>query len=51
LGGSDGRTLYITSARHGRPASELEGPVPAGSLLSLRVDVPGLPVNFFKPKP
>ena len=51
LGGADGRTLYITSARHGRPASELEGPAPAGSLLSLRVDVPGLPVNFFKPKP
>jgi len=49
FGGADLRTLYITSARHGRPAQELDGPAPAGSLFSLRVEVPGLPVNFFRP--
>lgn len=47
FGGDDLRTLYITSARAGRPAQEQEAPVAAGSLLSLRVAVAGLPVNFF----
>ena len=49
FGDDDLRTLYITSARAGRPASECEAAVPAGSLLRMRVDVPGLPVNFFQP--
>lgn len=48
FGGDDLRTLYITSARAGRPAEEQNAPDPAGSLFSLRVDVPGLPVNFFR---
>jgi sugar lactone lactonase YvrE len=48
LGGDDLRTLYITSARAGRPQQELEAAVPAGSLFSLRVQVPGLAVNGFR---
>ncbi|WP_280187513.1 SMP-30/gluconolactonase/LRE family protein [Delftia sp. PS-11] len=48
FGGEDLRTLYITSAAHGRPEAERTGAVPAGSLLQCRVDVPGRPVHFFK---
>ena len=48
FGGDDLRTLYITSARAGRPQAEHNAAVPAGSLLQMRVEVPGLPVNFFK---
>jgi len=47
FGGDDLQTLYLTSARHGRPAAELEAMPLSGAVLSLRVDVPGLPVNFF----
>ena len=48
LGGADLRTMYITSARAGRPQAEHDALVPAGALMSLRVEVPGLPVNFFR---
>lgn len=48
FGGDDLRTLYITSARAGRPQQECEALVPAGSLFSIEVGVPGLPVNFFR---
>ncbi len=48
LGGDDLRTLYITTARHGRAADELAAFPQSGCVFSLRVDVPGLPVNFFK---
>lgn len=45
LGGADGRTLYITSARTGlRAPGELDGAV-----FSLTVDVPGLPTASFRP--
>ncbi|MDP2817315.1 MAG: SMP-30/gluconolactonase/LRE family protein [Polaromonas sp.] len=47
FGGDDLQTLYLTSARHGRPAAELQAMPLSGAVLSLRVDVPGLPVNFF----
>jgi sugar lactone lactonase YvrE len=47
FGGEDLRTLFITSARAGRPGEEQEAEVPAGSLFSVRVDAKGLPVNFF----
>ena len=47
FGGEDLRTLYITSARAGRPAAEQDAEVPAGSLFSIPVDVAGLPVHFF----
>ena len=47
FGGEDLRTLYITSARAGRPTQEQDATIAAGSLFSLRVGVEGLPVNFF----
>ena len=47
FGGEDLRTLFITSARAGRPAEELDAVVPAGSLLRVRVETQGLPVTFF----
>jgi len=46
FGGPDLRTLHVTTARHGRPAAELAAQPLAGCVLSLRVPVPGLPVNF-----
>lgn len=47
FGGDDLQTLYLTTARHGRPAAELETLPQSGCVFSMRVDVPGLPVNFF----
>lgn len=47
FGGEDLQTLYLTTARHGRPAQELADLPLSGCVLSMRVDVPGLPVNFF----
>lgn len=46
FGGEDLRTLYVTTARIGRPAPELAAQPLAGRVLRLRVDVPGLPVHF-----
>ena len=46
FGGADLRTLYITSAREGRPADELAAQPLAGWVLTLTVEVPGLPVHF-----
>ena len=47
FGGEDLRTLYVTSASHKRPAKELEEMPMSGHVIWTRVDVPGLPVNFF----
>lgn len=47
FGGADGRTLYLTTARHNRPAAELQAFPHSGCVLAARVDVPGLPTNFF----
>ncbi len=47
FGGDDLKTLYLTSARHGRSAAEVEALPLSGCVFSTRVDVPGLPVNFF----
>ncbi len=41
FGGDDLRTLYITTARAGLSAEELERQPHAGSVFALRVDVPG----------
>jgi sugar lactone lactonase YvrE len=46
FGGPDLRTLYITTARENRPADELAAMPWSGRVLTLRVDVPGLPANF-----
>ncbi|MFO1337705.1 MAG: SMP-30/gluconolactonase/LRE family protein [Burkholderiaceae bacterium] len=46
FGDDDLRTLYVTTAREKRPAEELAAQPWAGCVLRLRVDVPGLPVNF-----
>jgi len=46
FGGPDLKTLYITTAREGRPADELARESLAGCVLELRVDVPGMPANF-----
>ncbi|HET7525862.1 MAG TPA: SMP-30/gluconolactonase/LRE family protein [Burkholderiaceae bacterium] len=48
FGGSDLRTLYVTTARANRSADELASQLLAGRVLSRRVDVPGLPVNFVR---
>jgi len=48
FGGENLRTLYITSARAGRPVEEQEAEVPAGSLFSVDVAVSGLTVNLFR---
>lgn len=41
FGGADLKTLYVTSARHGRPADELEAYPASGNLFAMRVDVAG----------
>ncbi len=48
FGGDDLKTLYLTTARHKRPTSELENYPQSGCVFSLRVEVAGLPVNFFQ---
>lgn len=49
LGGPDGRTLFVTSARHGRPEAELARTPLAGQVLVWQepLAVPGLPVQAF----
>jgi sugar lactone lactonase YvrE len=48
FGGDDMQTLFLTSARHGRSAEDLAIQPELGCVFSMRVDVPGLPVNFFE---
>ena len=48
FGGDDLQTLYVTTARHGRSAHEVADWPQSGCVFSMRVDVPGLPVNFFQ---
>ena len=45
FGGADRRTLFITTASDKRPADELAREPWAGAVLTLRVDVPGLPAH------
>jgi sugar lactone lactonase YvrE len=47
FGGEDLKTLFITTARHGRSAAELAAFPLSGCVFSMRVAVPGLPVNSF----
>lgn len=46
FGGADLKTLFLTTARHGRSAAELQRWPASGCVLSMRVEVAGLPVNF-----
>lgn len=45
FGGDDLKTLFLTSARQGRPADELLTQPLAGCVLQTRVEVPGLPLH------
>lgn len=45
FGGADGRTLYVTSARHGRGKDELDQLPLSGCVFAKRVGVAGLPVQ------
>lgn len=49
FGGADLRTLYITSASHKRSTEERAQYPLSGCVLSLRVDVPGLPEPQYQP--
>ena len=48
FGDADLKTLYVTSSRHRRPAAELAAWPDAGCVFARRMDVAGLPVNFFR---
>lgn len=48
FGGEDLKTLFITTACYNRSAEELAAQPLAGHVFSMRVEVPGLPVNFFE---
>jgi sugar lactone lactonase YvrE len=48
FGGDDLRTLFVTTACDKRPAEELAQQPLSGHVISTRVDVPGLPVNFVR---
>lgn len=47
FGDDDLKTLYLTTARDGRSARELLATPHSGCVLKMRVDVAGLPANFF----
>jgi sugar lactone lactonase YvrE len=49
FGGPDLRTLYVTTAREGRSAEELAAQPLAGAVLSMPVEVPGLPASYLRP--
>jgi sugar lactone lactonase YvrE len=46
FGGDGLKTLYVTSASYNRSAEELQALPLSGRVIAIRVDVPGLPVNF-----
>lgn len=48
LGGEDGRTLFLTSARKGRSGAELVRYPLSGAVFQTRVEVAGVPLGFFK---
>lgn len=50
FGGDDFRTLYVTTARDGRPEEELTRLPHSGGLFAMRVDVPGLREPAFDPE-
>ncbi len=48
FGGEDLRTLFVTSARRGRPAAELVRLPASGYVVSTGVEMAGRPVDFFE---
>jgi sugar lactone lactonase YvrE len=44
FGGPGLRTLFVTTARHGRPDEELAAQPEAGCVFAVQVEVPGLPI-------
>jgi sugar lactone lactonase YvrE len=48
FGGADLKTLFVTSLRENRTPEELAEQPELGHVFSMRVDVAGAPVNFFK---
>ncbi len=50
FGGDDMQTLYLTTARHNRSEVELKREPQMGCVFSLRVNVAGMPVNFYQDK-
>ncbi|RFB80988.1 SMP-30/gluconolactonase/LRE family protein [Methylovirgula sp. 4M-Z18] len=50
FGGSDLRTLFVTTASAGRPAEELTALPYSGGLFAMQVDVPGRPEPLFDPE-
>jgi sugar lactone lactonase YvrE len=48
FGGADLKTLFVTTARHGRSEEELAQYSGAGCVWAMRVEVAGVPVNGFK---
>ncbi|MQR00376.1 SMP-30/gluconolactonase/LRE family protein [Glaciimonas soli] len=47
FGGDDLRTLYVTTARAGRPETELQQYPQSGSVFAMQVAIPGLPERRF----
>lgn len=50
FGGADRRTLYVTTARDGRPDAELEALPHSGGVFAMRVETPGLAEPLFDPE-
>jgi len=48
FGSDDLQTLFITTASHGMSDEEKKHEPDAGRLFAMRLEVPGLPVNFFR---
>jgi len=48
FGGADGRTIFLTSLRDGRPADQLERYPLSGSVFSARADIAGVPAFRFR---
>ncbi|HEX8955367.1 MAG TPA: SMP-30/gluconolactonase/LRE family protein [Burkholderiaceae bacterium] len=48
FGGPDLRTLYITTSRNGRPDAELKQYPMSGCLLTMEIDVAGLPEHHYR---
>ncbi|GGG31143.1 SMP-30/gluconolactonase/LRE family protein [Chelatococcus composti] len=48
FGGADLKTLFVTSARDGRPDDELAHLPQSGGIFAMRVSVPGLPEPLFR---